>query len=298
MRQVLTVFLVAAACAAAPAAAANWEPIEKLPGCTPVVLRVKEKERVYFRVTPPAPLVVSMQGPVRLRVISRAEFTPGSPPVVSYRLRAASGDVALNLIATETSASDRARLIEGGAPVGKSRRMVLDVPAGKHAVALSAEGVPSVLVRLMRGPAAPGPEPLVSLTPVGAPRSVSLSEGEKTIAYYSVLPGEPVRLRVAGPTTLDLAARLDYDSTMRGTQIYRLGLSEKGQRLRVLDFRTTKAASARYTELTDRAPSKLNRAHVRISKGLHEISVELLLPKQGAAEVHARIPQPTVGNEE
>ena len=90
--------------------------------------------------------------------------------------------------------------------------------------------------------------------------AVTVTEGEKSIAYYSVMPGKPVKLRVVGPTTLDLLARLDFGDTMRGVQTYRLVLSEGGRKFRELEFRTTKATTARYSELKDRVPSKFDRA--------------------------------------
>lgn len=65
-----------------------------------------------------------------------------------------------------------------------------------------------------------------------------------------------------------------------------------------MEFRTNKATTASYTNLKDRVPSKFDRLMLPIGNGTHEISVELLAPAGGAAEIHARIPQPTVGNEE
>ncbi len=296
----LWILWIAAVVAAPPAAAAaaGWEPIEKLVGHTSVPVRIGKEKRVYFRLTPQTPLVVPLEGPARLRVISRVELAAGGPAVVSYRLRATSEGGALDELSTESSASSHARLADKRAPVGKSRRLVVRVPAGPHRVTLSLEGAPSVLVRLMRGAARDDAEALVPLTPVAAPRSVSVVEGERSVPYYSVLPGRPVKLRVVGPTTLDLTARLDFDSTMHGVQTYRLGLSENGRRLRTLDFRTTRASTARYAELNDRLPSKQDRARVPVGEGVHELKVELLQPEQGAAEVRVRIPQTTAGNAE
>jgi hypothetical protein len=127
---------------------------------------------------------------------------------------------------------------------------------------------------------------------------VLVAENEKIIPYYTTMAGKPVRLRVVGPATLELITRLDFDSSMRGSHAYRLAISEGGKRLREVEFRTNKATTASYTNLKDRVPSKFDRLMLPIGNGTHEISVELLAPAGGAAEIHARIPQPTVGNEE
>jgi hypothetical protein len=185
---------------------------------------------------------------------------------------------------------------EGG--VGKSRKMTVDVPSGRHELRVTVEGVSAVLVRLHTAGGAAGETPTVSLTPVDAWRSVIVVEGEKSIPYYSVRAGSPVKLRLVGPTTLDFITRLDFDSAMRGTVGYRLAITEKGRRLREVEFKTTKATAASYSNLADRIPSKFDRFTMPFGDGTHEILVELLAPPGAVAEIHARIPQPSVGNEE
>ena len=278
--------------------AAKWEAIEKLPGRSPIALLVEDKERIYFRLTSQEPLRVKMQGPAQLRVVSRAELGADPNAVISYRLRAFEASTLLDEQSTETSGSSLVRQESENRAMGKSRRMVVDVPAGKHELTLVLEGTQSVLVRLQRGAAAKGQEMMVSLTPVEAPRSVLLAEGERTIAYYSVLPKKAVRLRVVGPTRLELMTRLDFDPTMRGTQTYSLAISDGDRRLREVTFKTTKATTASYTNLTDRVPSKFDRVQLVIEAGTHEISVELLQPVQGSVEIRALIPQPAVLDQE
>jgi len=297
-RMILTAVVFAAAMSrAVPARAATWTAIEKVPGSSPVDVLVRDKPRVYFRVTRQAPLTVLVEGPALLRVITRAELAAGSPPVVSYKLRASEGANTIEELDTETSAAADVAPAAGGAVLGKSRRMTFEVPSGRHQIALSLTGTPGVLVRLQTSHGKLE-TPMVSLTPIAATRSVTVSEGEKLVTYYTVQPGQPVKLRVVGPTTLELLARLDFDATMRGTQSYHLRLTEQGKVLRDAKLKTTKAASASYTNLADRTPSKFDRLSVSLGKGLHEIAVELAEPAHGSAEIHARIPEPTVGNTE
>ncbi len=280
------------------AGAGKWEAIEKLPDQTPVVVLVEKQPRTYFRLTPEKPLTIAVEGPVRLRVISRLELPRGAKQPVSYTLRVTEADRELDRQQTESSASSKVRDPDGHRTIAKSRRLHVDVPAGHHVVALSVEGTPAVLVRLHQAAPGTGEEPTVALTPIEAPRTVSVVEGEKTIPCFSALPGRPVKLRVVGPTSLDLITRLDYDATMRGTQTYRLGVFDRGKRIRVLELRTAKSATAIYSELPDRSPSRPDRTRLAIGDGVHEIAVELLAPSRGAAEIHARIPQPVVGRQE
>jgi hypothetical protein len=97
---------------------------------------------------------------------------------------------------------------------------------------------------------------------------------------------------------LEIMTRLDFDATMRGAQSYRMRVTERGVAIREMEFKTTKATTATYTNLADRVPSKFDRVLLRVGEGVHEIAVELLSPVRGSAEIRARIPQPSVGNEE
>ena len=278
----------------------RWESIETLAGHTPVSVLVNDNARGYFRVTNKAPLAVPFEGPALLRVVSRVELPRGSAQAVAYHLIATENGKTLDQQDTESSAADRVHLAgDGSAAIGKSRRWSIDVPPGRHTIAIQLEGVGSALLRLHRGTTgiAAGTA-LVTLTPVDAPRSVNVTEGEKTIPYFTTLVGKPVRYRVVGPVALRLTTRLDFDTSMRGTQNYALRVREGARPLRDLAFKTTKAVTAIYSNLPDRVPSKYDRATINVPAGTHELLVELLRPAGGAAEVHAAIPQPTTGGEE
>jgi hypothetical protein len=282
---------------AAPVRAAKWDAIEKLPGRKPATILVERSPRAYFRIGASDSLLVPLEGPVQLRIFSRVEVPPDSKQAISYELRVAEKGALLDREATESSASSAARLERGGMAVGKSRRMTVDIPGGKHELVLSVLGGPAVYVRLQHRPPERGGNVMVSLTPVEAPRSVLLAEGEKTIPYYTTMPGKPVKLRVVGPTQLQLFLRLDFDATMRGTQAYKVVLSDGGRHLRSVELKTTKATTASYTNLPDRVPSKYDKLQVPIEAGTHEITIALLEPAQ-SAEIHAKIPQPSVGDQE
>ncbi|MEO5618150.1 MAG: hypothetical protein ABIS67_10295 [Candidatus Eisenbacteria bacterium] len=296
-RKILIAALAAStACAAArPAAAARFSAIERIAGATPVTVLVGDKPRIYFRLVSTAPLKFPVDGPARVRVVSRVECR--SAGVVTYRLLATEGAKVLDQLDTESSASSEVRLEKGSTPLGKSRRLTFEVPEGRHEVSLALTGANAALVRIRTSPSRTA-EAMVSLTPVNADRSVSVVEGEKLIPYYTVVGGRPVKLRIIGPTSLELSSRHDFDATMRGVQGYRLRLVEDGRTLRELDLKTTKAVTAAYQNVRDRVPSKITITRVSVPKGTHEITIELVAPPRSTAQIHARIPEPSVGNEE
>src|SRR5436309_4976114 len=78
------------------ASAARWEAIEALPHQKPVAVLVQDQSRIYFRITPGTPLMIPLEGPARLRVVSRVELPAGPSRVLSYRLKALEGTTVLD----------------------------------------------------------------------------------------------------------------------------------------------------------------------------------------------------------
>lgn len=298
VRALATALVVVPSLAAISPLATAWKGIEALKGQAPVIVRVEGKSRIYFRATLQQPLVVSIAGPSRIRVVSRVELPPGAETPITYRVRVATARRVLKEKQTQAPGSTDAFLANGAARLGQSRQMIVSVPKGRQSVKISVEGVDAVLVRLLTAAPARGKKRTVSLSPIEAPRSVSLKDDERLVPYYSALPGKPVRFRVVGPTTLDLITRLDFDATMRGVQSYHLAIADGGKPIREVEYKTTKALTAMYPDLKDRVPSKFRRLRLPIATGPHEISVALVKPKDGSVEVHARIPEPAVGNAE
>lgn len=285
--------------APANSSADTWDPVEQAPGLAPQRVIVKGKPRVYFRATERAPIEFTLHGPARIKFVTRAEPAPGGSGQAVYAVRVSESGRELKVHRTESGPANGTRL-ESTPPVAlcKSRTFVLSISDGPHRLTLSESGVPAVYVRLLVAAPKQAGEAMVSITPVEAARSVTVSEGERLIPYYSVLEGKPVRLRIVGPTRLELSSRLDFDATMRGEHWYTLRIQSGTRPLRDVRFRTTKAVAASYTDLKSRIPSKLDRIVLNVGPGLNDITVALLQPRSGAAEIHARIPQPTVGSEE
>jgi len=85
---------------------------------------------------------------------------------------------------------------------------------------------------------------------------------------------------------------------MRGSQSYRLRVTEHGAVIHEIAFKTTKATTASYTNLADHVPSKFDQSTLAFGDGLHEIQIAILEPARGSVEIHARIAEVSVGNEE
>jgi hypothetical protein len=291
----VTPWLLAALMPALPfvpaARASSWERVDEISGGPAQRVLVNGKPRVYVLLAERGSLTVVVQGPARLKAVTRAAVKIGTSGAVAYTMSVIEGSRAVSTHATQSGPAPDASLpSDPKTGLTKARDFEIPVPEGEHHYALSVTGVPAVYVRLMV--AAPKrTERMVSIAPVEAARSVTLSEGQLLIPYYTVFPDKALRFRIVGPTQMELSARLDFDETMRGEQHYVLLVSSAKVPLRELRFRTSKATSAAYTDLKNRVPSKVDRVVLSLGAGSHEITVELREPRGGSAEVHMRIPE-------
>lgn len=150
MKVCLAVAMTLALLTGSAAGAARWETYERLSDATAARVTVKGRERIYFRLTSQTSLVVPVDGPARLRVLTRVELPSGSSDVARYRVRATEGVHVFGELVSESSAATEALLVGGSAAVGKSRRLTFDIPAGKHRIELALSGAPAALVRIQR----------------------------------------------------------------------------------------------------------------------------------------------------
>ncbi len=295
----LGLLLVSALLPGRAVARSHWDPIERVENVAPVLVEVKGNSRVYFPVGAATPLQFTISGPARLRIISRAEVASLESPAISYSIRVEADGRAIGQATTSSSASAGAIRRDRRGALCKSRSLIVEIPDGSHRLTVRVGGATSALVRLLAASPLPaGGTRMISLTPVHAAGSVTVLEGERMISYFTTRVGSPVRYRVIGPTRLELNSRLDFEPEMRGRQGYRIAIRVSGSPAREASFTTTKAMGAVYQEKKDLVPSKIDRTAVTVPAGPHEIAVELIAPKGRTAQIHVRLPEPAVGNEE
>ena len=273
------------------ARAASWERVDEISGGPAQRVLIAGKPRVYVLLAERGSVTAVVHGPARLKVVSRAGFKIGASAAVAYSIHVMEGSRAVTTHATQSGPAPDASLPSNPRTgLAKARSFEIPVPEGEHRYVLSVTGVPTVYVRLLVAAPKRAGE-MISIAPIEAARSVTLSEGQRLIPYYSVFPDKALRFRVVGPTQVELSARLDYDETMRGEQRYALLVSSGKAPLRELRFRTSKAGSAAYTDLKNRVPSKVDRVVLSLGPGSHDLTVELREPRSGSAEIHLRIPK-------
>ncbi len=255
-------------------------------------------ERTYYSLSGKQNLQVELDGPGKLVIQSRLMLNPGAKGAERYSLIILEKGKPVASPETQTELS-KARTKKGNAPLGKTRKVVIKVPAGTHVyqVALGKTGAQGAALRFsfIGGK---GRRKLVNLEALSYHKVVTAVVKEKLITYYVSSKDQRVQLRIIGPTRLQVAARLNFDSKMKGQQRYSIAVMEGEKRILLKPLATTKALGATYREWKEVTPGKVNTFYLDVPSGEHRYSFRLQEALANTVSLKFSVPEKDLSNEE
>lgn len=212
------------ALAAHAAEAADWKSMKPSDYSAKTTISVEGRERTYYRFTADEPLRFSIDGPTRVKILTRVRI-PDGVDAAAYDVSILRDGVHSDTVHKEAYPKESAfYAASDGFRPGVIRRLYLDVPTGRHGYELRTAGRAVVDARLFESA---GSRPSrVSIAPSSYDSVETLLSRDKELTYYVATKERPVVFDVVGPTTVKVNTRLLYDATMLGGQTYVVGVSE------------------------------------------------------------------------
>jgi hypothetical protein len=283
--------VAAVACAlallATIASAAEWKSLKPAAHGGVTKISLGGKELTYYRFSDSDPLSFSIDGPTRVKILTRVRI-PNEAGTVDYSVDVARDGYPMETVDKEAYPKEGAFYVSSDQfRPGVIRRIYIDVPTGRHGYELTAVGGVVVDARVFESTAAK--PSLVSL----APRTFDSVE----TLHYLVKKGKPVVLDVVGPTTVKVNTRLLYDSTMLGDQTYVIGVAEAGspESLYRVDAEPSQTVVCR--DRSDVIPGELRYFTLEIPKGAHAYTFRLVDAVAGGVAIKFYIPRGDLTNE-
>jgi hypothetical protein len=229
---VLLAGLLSLSPAAAQAPAAGYHFVAPSSFDRKVELLISGKRREYYALEQGKQLQISVKGPMRLRIVSRVLLdSPKDTLDYGYVVERKGGKTFT--IVHSAGLSDKALMAgEGSKIVGESRSKVLDVPAGDQVFVFSLPRTAkhSVIFRFATETNEfTAGAPVVAMTPAEYTQEVDLVSGEKVVPYYRIGGGNTVAMKVIGPATIKVLARIEFDQSMNGKQKWKVQVAEDGK---------------------------------------------------------------------
>jgi len=279
--------------AVSDARANSWVSVRDLAGGRDICLENDGRQFDYTAVGVGQQAQSSLSGPRRLKLISRYLFDDDDDAKVPYTLVVTiDGTEVLRKRHTGKVLRSYQRC-RGDGLVSSLRRGYVDLPAGRHDVAISVltDGGGEVAVRLYRQVKRTR-ERWMAIAPEAydGMRHLEFESGARS-AYYHFDAASPLLFNLGGPTTLRVRPRLDFDHTMNGSQTYAIEVLIDDEPWRTFHFDTTRLTSAIYLERPDILPGDRKEFKVPVPRGLHRIEIRCVRPEACGVAAMLHIPK-------
>ncbi|MCK4511221.1 hypothetical protein KAW64_05750 [bacterium] len=298
MRRALTLGVMIAVLAvvlAQVSAAANWKSFRPADYSGKTNIWVEGSERTYYHFTADEPLTFSVEGPTRVKILTRVRV-PNDRETVEYGVSISRDGVHVETVRKEAYAKESAFYVAFNSfRPGVIRRIYIDVPTGRHGYELSAVGRHSVDARLFES--AESKPSLVSIAPRDYDSVETLYYRDKELTYYLMTKDAPVVLDVIGPTSVKVNTRLLYDATMLGDQTYIVGIRAPGapEDLYRIDGEPSETVVMR--DRNDVIPGALRYFVLEVPRGAHTYEFRLADTVAGGLAIKFYIPRGDLTNE-
>ncbi len=221
---VLAAAIVTALMLPLAASAADWHSVIPASSDGRTQIMVESKTLSYHRATDETPVRFVVEGPTRVKVLTRLRVPTSVTGDMDYTVAVALDGAphGVHEFSSESAGPNATYLALEMFSPGKLRRFYIDVPTGRHAFDLTAGSGTTVDMRIFEK--ADRVPKRVSLAPRTYAGVETLLTRDNELTYYLATASEPVVLEVSGPTTIKVNARLIFDFEMVGEHGYMLGV--------------------------------------------------------------------------
>ncbi len=256
---------------------------------------VSGKTRYYYSLSAESPSVISLQGPGKLRVITRGRFKPGEADKIGYEvLYTIDGGDTKKFTASDVVRSKSDTYSDGklGVP-GLSKDFELELGRGDHSIEFKILGdkIP-VAARYIFTPSKEKKQDWIAFSPLRPSEPVDLITKESAVCYYRFSKAKPLKFEVNGPTELRVLTRIENHFQMKGRIQYRVQVLENSKVINTYQLSSESSDVTYYKDNKELIPGKGCEFVVNVPKGRHIYEVfpldedkstllgRLLLPKK------------------
>lgn len=220
---------------------------------------IEGKSRYYYSLDNTETSVITVQGPGKLRVITRARFPFENPAKLNY-------DIQYTINGGETQVANfknvtrsaNATYLKGtlGIP-GQPADFVIELGRGANTIEfiVSNHSAP-VAARYLFTPTKGKKISWMSYSPMPPAQPVELITGDNITKYYRFSDEKPLMVEVNGPTQLRVFTRIENHYRMKGRIHYRIQVMENDEVVNTYQLSSVRSEVTVYSENYDLIPGK------------------------------------------
>jgi hypothetical protein len=286
---------VATLASSAPSHAAEWRSFTPTSHAGETNMLVDAETFVYYRFTSEEPLVFSVEGPTRIKLLTRLRLA-NDVDSDDYTLVVSRDGQESQRETFEGRHSSHAHYV-AFTPMGPGqlRRLYIDVPTGLHGYEIRTEGTAVVDARPFERA---GDEPSrVALAPISSGGVETFLYRDRELVYYLATKREPVVLEVVGPTAVKVNTRLLFDETMLSDQVYVVGVTEDAGPEKLYKIETESSETVVCRDRERFMVGSLQHFMLEVDEGPHTYSFRLVDSVSDELGIKFYIPRGDVTNE-
>lgn len=233
-----------------------------------VFLKSDLKRYRYYVLEEGQAMYLDITGPTRIKLRSRASLD-----------RIDSGDYDLyvwegkKLIAGRKAGTSKSKLKIDGTDkqVGLARDIFFKVPKGKHTYSIMArsEKLDKFYLRFYQQKKTKKKSTYIPYRPYDYTKQTKLKTQKSEIPYYLVEKEGNVKLKVIGPTRINIYCRASFDPTVDDKSKFALGVYEEGKSVEKFTGIARKSNKLAFVDLPDLIPSTLHKFYLDVPSGEH-----------------------------
>lgn len=237
---------------------------------------INDKARSYYSLDTEKTSIITVQGPGRLRVLTRGRFGPNQSEKISYEIiyRINGGEwqkTEIKNVGKSKEASYKKTSL--GTP-GIGKDFEIELGRGYHNIELKlATKEFPVATRYLFTKTKAKKREWIAYSPLQPTEPINLISREDIYTYYRFTPEKPLKVEVNGPTQLRILTRVEYHYQMKGRIHYRLQVNEKGKVISTYQLSSRRSEVAAYETNKELIPGKAREFVINVPKGRHTYEV-------------------------
>jgi hypothetical protein len=237
-----------------------------------VTILISGKTSHYYSLDHEKTSVINVNGPGKLRVITRARLAAEKSSKANYEvIYTINGGTAQKAKITNAVRAEAASYAEGipGIPAqGKEIEIILG--RGAQTVEfLIADSTALVEARYLFTATKGAKTEWISFSPNTPCEPVELVSKETNVKYYRFSQQKPLRVEVTGPTEIRVLTRIENHFNMKGRIHYRIQVKENDMILNTFQLSSTHSEEAVYRDNSSLIPGKPCEFVIEAPKGKH-----------------------------
>lgn len=245
-----------------------------------VKIQVMGKDRTYYKLDAKNPLEVTVEGPTVIKVLTRLDMSEYKESnKVDYKVYCQCNGKKTHFTCSAVISKGVEFSKSGEGKIGKGESFILKIKPGKQKIMLylGKNDKKQIYVRLLKQSSQSSAKTeRVAMHPQEFTTQVKILVKEKEYDYYRVGHEDSLALKIIGPATVKVLARLEYDITMNGGKKYRIGVYEDGE------MKNTFVKSTRLSDVAlyagENSSLKLSRGdefYIEVPEGEHTYTFKL-----------------------